>query len=345
MEGIMRGRAISFISLGISATLAGCAGSPQFPNNSRLPVEDITNEAMCQVRDAFLDLAPEGKDAHFLAPANEQVARQEKVVEFDAKNWAIGISLSPTTTTDFSISATGSGTNNPKGRDIQLPTLSWSTASTGVDLDRKAITSGSVAYTLPSSIFYKSQNVAASENTRREEALRSLCDGRAGLDAQSHLTNFIALSSDMGANPNNHDLVIRNDLGIENWMIRILVPAAPIKIVDKSESYPILTFANASAKDTPAFNYQTHITITATAQGGITWAPPGLTSHLTSLGLGGEASRIEDVVLNVTFLYDPKKPTTKTGDSGHVSPDAAKALHNNANMLFQLNNLKNLLQQ
>ncbi len=329
------------IAISCALTTLGCAGVPELPPPNQLPMKQIVEEVACQLSSAFRDIDQWKSEKD---PLQSRLAKN-----FEAQKWTIGVTVTPKTTTDFQVSLTGSGTNNPKGGggsgaksggssggDSHLPTVTWALApSTGIYAERLGDTGATVAYTMHSSIFFESK-LSTPESKKINAALQAYCNARPVTDSQSNQFDFVALSSDLGPNPQNHDLIIRRNLGIENWLSRMLEPTADGVFSIIPETTKVAGQGQSSAPKTPSFTYTTHLSLTIDGGVGTTWSPPGALLHLTGLGPAVTGKRNEDVMLQIQFVYDPQ------GGNGKSGPQAAFAVQQGAAQQQLLQTLQQL---
>jgi len=199
--------------------LSGCATVPPLLDEDDLPVTNIINDAVCQTRQALKSVQDAG------VPSKN----------FDPKNWAVGITLSPKSSLQWDVGVSGTGKSNPAGQK-GLFSVVGSLASIGgapaADYNSNAFTQGIASYLIHSSSFFSSSDTE----------IAALCT--------SASTSF-------------HRYDITRDMQLDKWLQRVIGPV----------NGTIISLGGNSPSST-SFSYQVDLVIYEGAGATVSYAVP-----------------------------------------------------------------------
>jgi len=173
--------------------ITGCASVQPLPDEEDLPVEKIVDDAVCQTRQAFLNIAYEIAKGRQSDPTMKPIKPN---TPFDPTKWAMSIQLQPKNTLQFDVGVGGSfkSNNNPKKHLFQLnESLAAAAGLPAANFDATGSTQGLVVYFLHSHVFF---------NPRFKAEFQEICRG----------------------SPASYQYDVTKNLRIEDWIRRFLSP-------------------------------------------------------------------------------------------------------------------------
>ena len=181
------------IALITAGGITGCASVQPLPDEEDLPVEKIVDDAVCQTRQAFLNIAYEIATGRQSDPTVKPIKPN---TPFDPTKWAMSIQLQPKNTLQFDVGVGGSfkSNNNPKKHLFQLnESLAAAAGLPAANFDATGSTQGLVVYFLHSHVFF---------NPRFKAEFQEICRG----------------------SPASYQYDVTKNLRIEDWIRRFLSP-------------------------------------------------------------------------------------------------------------------------
>ncbi len=176
-----------------AASITACATVQPLPDEEDLPVEKIVDDAVCQTRQAFLDIANEIATGRQSDPTMKPIKPN---TPFDPTKWAMSIQLQPKNTLQFDVGVGQSfkSNNNPK-KHLFLVNESLAAAAglPAANFDATGSTQGLVVYFLHSHVFF---------NPRFKAEFQEICRG----------------------SPASYQYDVTKNLKIEDWIRRFLSP-------------------------------------------------------------------------------------------------------------------------
>lgn len=173
--------------------ITGCASVQPLPDEEDLPVEKIVDDAVCQTRQAFLNIAYEIATGRQSDPTMKPIKPN---TPFDPTKWAMSIQLQPKNTLQFDVGVGGSfkSNNNPKKHLFQLnESLAAAAGLPAANFDATGSTQGLVVYFLHSHVFF---------NPKFKSEFQEICRG----------------------SPASYQYDVTKNLKIEDWVRRFLSP-------------------------------------------------------------------------------------------------------------------------
>ena len=173
--------------------ITGCASVQPLPDEEDLPVEKIVDDAVCQTRQAFLNIAYEIATGRQSDPTMKPIKPN---TPFDPTKWAMSIQLQPKNTLQFDVGVGGSfkSNNNPKKHLFQVSeSLAAAAGLPAANFDATGSTQGLVVYFLHSHVFF---------NPRFKAEFQEICRG----------------------SPASYQYDVTKNLKIEDWIRRFLSP-------------------------------------------------------------------------------------------------------------------------
>jgi hypothetical protein len=176
-----------------TGAMTACATVQPLPDEEDLPVEKIVDDAVCQTRQAFLNIANEIATGRQSDPTMKPIKPN---TPFDPTKWAMSIQLQPKNTLQFDVGVGQSfkSDNNPK-KHLFLVTESLAAAAglPAANFDATGSTQGLVVYFLHSHVFF---------NPRFRSEFQDICRG----------------------SPATYQYDVTKNLKIEDWIRRFLSP-------------------------------------------------------------------------------------------------------------------------